>query len=78
MGRYEGVWNLTVTLGEDGLVVEVEGAGTFPAFASSETKFFLRVAPVTMEFLLEDGEVTGIAMVDPSGREPVLERVRGG
>lgn len=67
--RYAGEYELradftvTVTFDERGLRMQPTGQPRFPMFAESETEFFLRAAPVDITFIVEDGEVTGLDLV---------------
>ncbi|MEO0424749.1 MAG: serine hydrolase [Pseudomonadota bacterium] len=75
VGVYMGESPITVTLGESGLLGRVAGgSGDSPLFASSPTEFFLKVAPITMEFLSEGDEVVGMRLVVPSGEAYTLMR----
>lgn len=75
VGVYAGEAPITVTLGEMGLLARVEGGdGDAPLFASSPTEFFLKVAPITMEFLSEGDDVVGMVLVVPSGESYTLAR----
>ncbi|MEM1145661.1 MAG: serine hydrolase domain-containing protein, partial [Pseudomonadota bacterium] len=75
VGVYTGEETLTVSLGDNGLLVRNSSGGRdAPLYASSTTGFFLKVMPVTMEFVLKDSKVTGMILVTPDGEELALER----
>ncbi|MFV1988562.1 MAG: serine hydrolase [Gemmatimonadota bacterium] len=77
--RYVGVYEiipefqLTVTLEDDGLVVQATGQGEFRIYAESDTEFFLRVVEARISFVVEDGDVTALVLhqggVDQTGRK---------
>ncbi len=79
LARYAGVYvgeeTVRVSLGETGLSASVDGGGgDARLYASSPTEFFLKVAPVTMEFMLEGDVVVGMLLIDPAGEGLLLER----
>ena len=77
--RYVGVYEiipefqLTVTLEDDGLLVQATGQGAFRIYAESETEFFLRVVEARISFVVEDGDVTALILhqggVNQTGRK---------
>lgn len=66
--RYVGVYEFTpqfqatVTLEDDGLVVQATGQPWFRIYAESETKFFLRVVEAQVTFVVEDEVVTSLIL----------------
>ena len=66
--RYVGVYEmspefqLTVTLDDDGLIVQATGQGEFRIYAESDTMFFLRVVEARISFVVEDGDVTALIL----------------
>ena len=80
VGRYaDGNETMEVTHDDRwGLRVAPSAGGIYPMFATSETEFFLRVAPVSFEFVVEGGESVAMIFHGPSGRTQRLSRVPGG
>jgi hypothetical protein len=65
---------LEVTAKDGRLFVQVVGQPQLEVFAESETRFFYRVIPAQLEFVLEAGQVTAV-MLHQSGLEQRLDRV---
>jgi len=78
--RYVGVYEmtpefqLTVTLEDDGLVVQATGQGEFRIYAESETEFFLRVVEAKISFVVEDGDVTAL-ILHQGGADQTARRI---
>lgn len=72
VGEYELVpsFTITVTSEESGLHVQATGQPKFPAFAESETKFFLKVVDAQVSFVIEDGAVTSLILHQGGANQP--------
>lgn len=81
MERYVGVYELapsvqiTLTLENSGLWFQATNEPRFQVFAESETKFFLKVNDVQMEFVIEDGGVTAL-ILHVGGASPRATKIR--
>ncbi|MBT5875323.1 MAG: serine hydrolase, partial [Candidatus Latescibacteria bacterium] len=68
MERYVGIYELTpafritVTLEDTGLAIQATSQPKFPAFAESETVFFLKVVEAQVEFVVEEGAVVALIL----------------
>lgn len=81
MERYVGVYELApqvelkVTLGAEGLSVQLTAQPAFPIFAESETMFFLKVVEAQVEFVVEEGVVVA-AILHQGGASQRAARIQ--
>lgn len=74
--RYVGAYELapefviTITLEDGGLHLQATGQPKFPAFAESETEFFLKVVDAQITFVIEDGEVASLILHQGGANQP--------
>lgn len=73
--RYPGVYelkpgfDLTVSLGDGGLMAQATGQGAFPLSAESPTRFFFEPASITLEFVSgADGAITHMLFEQGGGK----------
>ena len=69
-------FSIVVTLEDGALFVQATGQGKLPAFAESETKFFLRAVDAQVSFTKDDsGAVAGL-ILHQNGRDQPGSKVR--
>ncbi len=66
-----------VTRQDDRLFVQIVGQPKMEIYAETPAKFFLRITPVQMSFVVDGGTCTG-AIIHEEGREQILARVSQG
>ena len=73
VGEYQFRPDFTLTVAREGnrLFAQATGQGRFEVFAESETKFFAKVAPITILFAKgADGKVTHLDLTQAGGTQP--------
>ncbi|MDQ3489160.1 MAG: serine hydrolase [Acidobacteriota bacterium] len=73
VGEYQFRPDFTLTVAREGnrLFAQATGQGRFEVFAESETKFFAKVAPITIVFGKgPDGKVTHLDLTQAGGTQP--------
>ncbi len=73
--EFEPGFNIEVSLDSDQLMVQATGQSKIPVFPESETKFFLKVAEVDLEFVMSGDEASGLILYQ-SGAKLIGEKVK--